>query len=146
MATRPPTDEEQSEESPSSFVESTARAGLSGARGFARRLGLDRVVDRGVDRALDRHNAARAAERFLGNETTKRVWDKVLASEEAQKLVERVVEAPEVRAAITRQGVGLLEDLRRGVRSAARQIDTVIERVGRTILRKPQRQSRPICA
>jgi uncharacterized RDD family membrane protein YckC len=146
MATQPPTDEEQSEESPSSLVESTARAGLSGARGFARRLGLDRVVDRGVDRALDSDTAARAAERFLGNETTKRVWDKVLASEEAQKLVERVAEAPEVRAAITRQGVGLLEDLRRGVRSAARQIDTVIERVGRTILRKPQRQSRPIFA
>jgi uncharacterized RDD family membrane protein YckC len=113
---------------------------------MARRLGIDRAVDRSVDRALDSETAARATERFLDNETTKRVWDKVLASEEAQKLVERVAEAPEVRAAITRQGVGLLEDLRRGVRGAARRIDTVLERVARGILRRPQRDRRPIFA
>jgi uncharacterized RDD family membrane protein YckC len=51
-----------------------------------------------------------------------------------------------VRAAITRQGVGLLEDLRRGVRSAARRVDTALERVARSILRRPQRQRRPIFA
>jgi uncharacterized RDD family membrane protein YckC len=161
MAARPPASESDSPEqqpddlprpdhpangSIGSLVESTARAGLSGARGIARRLGLDRVVDRGVDRALDSETAARATERFLGNETTKRVWDKVLESEEAQKLVERVADAPEVRAAITKQGVGLLEDLRRGVRSAARRIDTAVERVARGILRRPQRERRPIFA
>src|SRR5262249_11201237 len=54
--------------------------------------------------------------------------------------------APEVRAAITRQGVGLLEDLRRGVRSGARQVDTVLERVARAILRRPKRERRPIFA
>jgi uncharacterized RDD family membrane protein YckC len=129
-----------------SLFESTARAGLSGALGVARRLGIDRAVDRSVDRALDSETAARATERFLDNETTKRVWDKVLASEEAQKLVERVADAPEVRAAITRQGVGLLEDLRRGVRSAARQVDSALERAARGILRRPQRQQRPIFA
>ena len=32
-----------------------------------------------------------------------------------------------MRAAITSQGIGLLEDLRRGVRSASRRIDTLIE-------------------
>src|SRR5262245_27789075 len=129
-----------------SLVESVARAGFSGARGLARRLGIDRFVDRGVDRALDSETAARATERLLDNETTRRVWDKVLESEEAQKLVERVAEAPEVRAAIAAQGVGLLEDLRRGVRSAARQVDTVLERVARKILRRPQRERRPIFA
>ena len=101
-----------------------ARAGWQGAQGVARRLGLDRAVDRGVDRALDSETAPRATERLLTTETTKRVWDKVLESDEAQKLVERVAEAPEVRAAITSQGIGLLEDLRRGVRSASRRIDT----------------------
>ena len=127
-------------------VAPVARAGWNGARGIARRLGLDRVVDRGVDRALDSETAARATERLLDNDTTKRVWDKVLESDEAQKLVERVAEAPEVRAAITRQGVGLLEDLRRGVRSAARRADTTLERVARGILRRPKRQRRPIYA
>jgi uncharacterized RDD family membrane protein YckC len=123
-----------------------ARAGLRSARGVARRLGIDRAVDRGVDRALDSETAARATEKLLDNETTKRVWDKVLESDEAQKLVERVAEAPEVRAAIARQGVGLLEDLRRGVRSAARQIDTLLENVARRILRRQVRERRPIFA
>ena len=133
MAARPPasesdTPEERPDPSPrvdppsngtvGSLLESAARAGFSGARGVARRLGLDRAVDRGVDRALDTETAAKATERFLDNETTKRVWGKVLESEEAQKLVERVADAPEVRAAIASQGIGLLEDLRRGVRRA----------------------------
>jgi uncharacterized RDD family membrane protein YckC len=129
-----------------SLLESAARAGFSGARGVARRLGLDRAVDRGVDRALDSETAATATERFLDNETTKRVWEKVLESDEAQKLVERVADAPEVRAAIAKQGIGVVQDLRRGVRSAARQIDTAVERVARGILRRPQREGRPIFA
>ena len=129
-----------------SLLESAARAGFSGARGVARRLGLDRAVDRGVDRALDSETAAKATERFLDNETTKRVWGKVLESDEAQKLVERVADAPEVRAAIAKQGIGLVDDLRRGVRSAARQVDTAIERVARRVLRRPQRERRPIYA
>jgi uncharacterized RDD family membrane protein YckC len=99
-----------------------------------------------VDRALDSETAAKATERFLDNDTTKRVWDKVLESDEAQKLVERVAEAPEVRAAIARQGIGLVEDLRRGVRSAARRIDTGVERIARGILRRPRRERRPIYA
>jgi uncharacterized RDD family membrane protein YckC len=127
-------------------VAPVARAGWRGARGIARRLGLDRAVDRSVDRALDSETAARATERLLDNQTTKRVWDKVLESEEAQKLVERVADAPEVRAAITSQGIGLLEDLRRGVRSAARRVDTALERFARSILRRPQRERRPIYA
>ena len=123
-----------------------ARAGLRGAHGVARRLGLGRAVDRSVDRALDSEAAAKATERLLKTDTANRVWDKVLESDEAQKLVERVAEAPEVRAAITRQGVGLLEDLRRGVRRASRRIDTIVEDVARRILRRPVRGRRPIYA
>jgi uncharacterized RDD family membrane protein YckC len=130
----------------SSLLESAARAGLDRAREVARRLGIGRVVDRGVDRALDSETAARATERLLDNDTTKRVWEKVLESDEAQRLVERVAEAPEVRAAIARQGIGLVEDLRRGVRGAARRIDTAVERVARAILRRTQRERRPIYA
>src|SRR4051812_40739044 len=139
-----------SEQPRSNSVERTVapvvRAGWRGARGVARRLGIDRAMDRGVDRALDSETAARATERLLDNDTTKKVWDKVLESEEAQKLVERVAEAPEVRAAITRQGVGLLEDLRRGVRRVARRGDTVVENGARRVLRRPVREDRPIYA
>ena len=123
-----------------------ARAGWRRAQGLARRLGLDRALDRGVDRALNSETAARATERLLKTDTANRVWEKVLESDEAQKLVERVADAPEVRAAITRQGVGLLEDLRRGVRRAARRADTVVEDAARTLLRRDQRDRRPIFA
>jgi uncharacterized RDD family membrane protein YckC len=127
-------------------VAPVARAGWQGARGVARALGLDRAAERGVDRALDSETAAKATERLLNTDTANRVWDKVLESDEAQKLVERVAEAPEVRAAIARQGIGLVEDLRRGVRGAARRMDTALERVARGILRRQQRESRPIFA
>jgi uncharacterized RDD family membrane protein YckC len=127
-------------------VAPVARAGWRGARGVARRLGFDRAVSDAVDRGMDSETAARATERFLENETTKRVWRKVLESEEAQLLVERVAEAPELRAAIARQGVGLIEDLRGKVRGVARQIDTALERVVRRVLRRPLRDGRPIYA
>jgi len=123
-----------------------ARLGWRSARAVGDRLGINRVVDRRVDRTLDSESAARATEKILDNQTTKKVWAKVLESEEAQKLVERVAEAPEVRAAIASQGIGLLEDLRRGVRSVARKGDTVVERVARRVLRRPVRDQRPIYA
>jgi uncharacterized RDD family membrane protein YckC len=131
-------------------VAPVARAGWRGARGIARRLGFDRAVedavDRGVDRALDSEAAAKATERLLKTDTANRVWDKVLESDEAQKLVERVAEAPEVRAAITSQGIGLAEDLRRGVRRASRRVDTVLENGARRVLRRRARERRPIYA
>lgn len=149
-----PEQDSAAEPSPNGTVDSlvdravapVARAGWNGVRGIGRVLGIDRVVDHGVDRALDSETAARATERFLGNETTKKVWGKVLESDEAQRLVERVAEAPEVRAAITSQGIGLLEDLRRGVRSASRRIDTVVENAARRVLRRPVRERRPLFA
>lgn len=143
-----------SERPPSNSVErvvaQAARAGLRGASGVARRLGFDRAVgqalDKGVDRTLDSETAARATERLLKTDTANRVWDKVLESDEAQKLVERVAEAPEVRSAITKQGVGLVEDFRRGVRRAVRRIDNATEGLARRVLRRPLRGSRPIYA
>jgi len=107
---------------------------------------LQRALARITRRTLDSDTAARATRRVLETDTAKRVWDQVLESDEAQKLVERVADAPEVRAAIARQGVGLLEDLRRGVRNAARRIDTALERAARGILRRQQRERRPIFA
>lgn len=127
-----------------------ARLGWRGARGVGRRLGVnravERAVDRSVDRALESESVERATERVLDSELVDRVWQKVLESDEAQQLVERVAEAPEVRSAITSQGVGLLEDLRRSARQAARTLDDGLDRFARRLARKPQRSARPIYA
>ncbi|MDP9189796.1 MAG: RDD family protein, partial [Actinomycetota bacterium] len=56
----------------------------------------------------------------------------------------RVAEAPEVRSAITSQGVGLLEDVRRSAREFARKLDDESDRVSRRVLRRPQRRERPL--
>ncbi len=83
---------------------------------------------------------------MLETPAANQVWDKVLESEQAQKLVERVADAPEVRQAITRQGVGLLEDVRRTARRAARRLDGGVENVAHRVFRKPRRAARPIYA
>lgn len=86
-------------------------------------------TDEVLDRALASPAVERAAIKVLDSELVDRVWAHLLASDEAQKLVERIAEAPEVRAALTQQGVGLIEDLGRGVREVADQFDGAIERV-----------------
>jgi uncharacterized RDD family membrane protein YckC len=124
-----------------------ARLGWHGVRRVGRGLGLDqavgRAVDRGLDRALRSDVAERAVDRALEADSVKRAWRRVLESDEAQLLVERVAEAPEVRSAITSQGVGLLEDVRRSARRAARRIDDGAEAAARRLLGRAQRTGRP---
>lgn len=107
---------------------------------------LERGVDRVVDRALRSETVERAAERVIDSEMLDRLWQRVLKSNEAQQLVERVAEAPEVRSAITSQGVGLLEDMRRGLRRAARRLDDHLDATARRLFRFKQRTERPIYA
>lgn len=127
-----------------------ARVGWRTASGIGRRLGVNRAVeqavDRGIDRALESDAAERAADRVLGSDAAQRVWSKVLESDEAQALVERVAEAPEVRSAITSQGVGLLEDVRRSARELARKLDDIADHTARRSLRRTQRTARPAAA
>jgi uncharacterized RDD family membrane protein YckC len=131
-------------------AESFARLGWRGARGLGRRLGVnqavDRAADRVLDRALDSETVERATERVLESEAADRVWQQVLESRQAQQLVERVAEAPEVRSAITSQGVGLLEDLRKSAREAGRTLDDGLDRFARRLFRKPPLARRPIYA
>src|SRR5918997_1322230 len=82
-----------------------------------------------LDRAIASPAVERAAIKVLDSELVDRVWAHLLASDEAQKLVERIAEAPEVRAALTQQGVGLIEDLGRGVREFSDHFDAAIDRV-----------------
>lgn len=123
-----------------------ARLGWRAARGVGRRLGVNDAVERQLGRALDSDAAGRTTERVLETRTANQVWDSVLESEQAQRLVERVAEAPEVRSAITSQGLGLLEDVRQTARRAARRLDDELERLVRKALRRPARTRRPIYA
>ncbi|MEK6328091.1 MAG: RDD family protein [Actinomycetota bacterium] len=123
--------------------EAIVRAAESPAveRAFARIL-AGPAVEEAVARAVQSPAVERAILEVLDSEMLDHVWDRLLDSDEAQRLVERIAEAPEVRAAIAAQGVGLLGDLGRQVGRATRGFDDVIERVVRSVLRRPARTER----
>ena len=132
-------------------------AGVRGARELGRATGIDRAVEsaaeeamvaavesEAVERALTRvlngplvedavHGALesdavrRALVDALDSEMVDEVWRRMLASEEAQRLVERIAEAPEIRAAISAQSVGFIEDIGHTIGNTTRRIDSVIE-------------------
>ncbi|HEX3173573.1 MAG TPA: RDD family protein [Solirubrobacterales bacterium] len=144
-------------------------AGVRGARSVAEATGVDRAVQsaaeeamvaavesEAVERALVRvlqgplvEEAARGA---LESEAVKRaliealdsemvdeVWRRLLASDEAQRLVERIAEAPELRAAISAQSVGFIEDIGHTIGNATRRVDDGVERAARKVtFRKPR--------
>jgi uncharacterized RDD family membrane protein YckC len=143
-------------------------AGARGARAVAGAAGLDDVaertteeaivralespaVERAIFRVLESDEAQealaralaspaveRAAVQVLDSQLLDRIWERLLASDEAQKLVERIAEAPEVRAAIASQGVGLLTDLGRQIARATARVDALLERFVRRITRRPR--------
>jgi uncharacterized RDD family membrane protein YckC len=89
-----------------------------------------RVLESGAaDRVLSSPAVERAVIKALDSELVDHAWDHLLASEEVQKLVERIAEAPEVRAAIAQQGMGLIDDLGRAIREVADHVDDAIARV-----------------
>jgi uncharacterized RDD family membrane protein YckC len=97
------------------------------------------AVERAVERAIRSPAVERAVNEAIDSEMVDRLWERLLASDEAQKLVERIAEAPEVRAAIAQQGVGLIGDLGREIGEVARKLDDVVERVIRRLtFRKPR--------
>jgi uncharacterized RDD family membrane protein YckC len=86
-----------------------------------------------IERALASPAVERTTVQVLDSELVDRVWERLLASDEAQKLVERIAEAPELRAAIAEQGVGLISDLGRGLREIADRLDAAIDRLLRRV-------------
>ncbi|MGH2965284.1 MAG: RDD family protein [Solirubrobacterales bacterium] len=147
--------------------------GARGARQVAGLAGLDRAAETAVEEAIVRAAESPAVERALvrilegpqfeeamaralgqpaveqalaralDSEQFDNLWARLLASDEAQRLVERIAEAPEVRAAVTAQGAGLVEDLGRQLRRVARRLDDGLERVVRRIFGRSQRADSP---
>ena len=97
------------------------------------------LVEEAVQGALESEAVKRALLEAMDSELVDEVWKRLLASEEAQQLVERIAEAPEVRAAISAQGMGLIEDIGRTVGNLARRLDDRFERIARRIFFRKQR-------
>lgn len=138
-------------------------AGVRGARSVGRATGIDRavevaaeeaivaaveseaveramarvlqgpIVEEAVQGALESDAVKKALLEAMDSELVDEVWRRLLASEEAQQLVERIAEAPEVRAAISAQGAGLLEDIGRTIGRLARRLDDSFERIARRL-------------
>lgn len=144
-------------------------AGVRGARSVGKAAGIDRAVEaaaeeamvaavesEAVERALVRvlqgplveetvHGALeseavkRALIEALDSEMVDEVWRRLLASDEAQRLVERIAEAPELRAAISAQSVGFIEDVGHTIGDVTRRLDDVIERIARRVVFRKRR-------
>jgi uncharacterized RDD family membrane protein YckC len=99
------------------------------------------MVEKTVEGALESEALKRAIVDAMDSEMVDEVWRRLLASDEAQKLVERIAEAPEIRAAISAQSVGFIQDIGHKVGYATRGLDGVAERVARRVVfRKPRPQ------
>jgi uncharacterized RDD family membrane protein YckC len=97
------------------------------------------VIEEAVEGALESEAVKAALLEAMDSELVDEVWRRLLASEETQQLVERIAEAPEVRAAISAQGMGLLEDIGRTVGNLARRLDDRFERIVRRLFfRRPR--------
>lgn len=96
-------------------------------RAIVRVIVEQNAVQSALEQALTSEEVAAAIVRALDSEVADRVWAEILAGPKAQMLVERVAEAPEVRAAIAQQGVGLVTDVGRRLTSVTEAIDDAIE-------------------
>jgi len=97
------------------------------------------VVEDAVHGALESDAVKRALIEALDSEMVDEVWRRMLASEETQRLVERIAEAPEIRAAISAQSVGFVEDIGHTIGDTTRRLDGVIERFARRLVFRKQR-------
>lgn len=97
------------------------------------------VVEEAVQGAIESDAVKRALLEAMDSELVDEVWRRLLASEEAQQLVERIAGAPELRAAISAQGVGLVGDIARTVGRVIRDIDNTFERVVRRVFFRQRR-------
>ena len=146
-------------------------AGVRGARSVGRATGVDRavqsaaeeamvaavesdaveralvrvlrgpLVEEAVHGALESEAVKRAMIEALDSEMVDEVWRRLLASEEAQRLVERIAEAPELRAAISAQSVGFVEDVGHTIGNASRRLDDILERIVRRVFFRPPRSA-----
>ncbi len=106
-------------------------------RAIVRVLVEENAIGRALDEALTSDEVARAVVDAIDSEVADRVWEELLAGPKVQMLVERIAEAPEVRAAIAQQGMGLVTDIGRRLTVLTETLDDAAERVVHRMLNKP---------
>jgi uncharacterized RDD family membrane protein YckC len=106
-------------------------------RAIVRVLVEENAVGRAFEEALTSDQVVEAIVAALDTEVADRIWEEILASPKAQMLVERVAGAPEVRAAIAQQGVGLVTDMGRRLTVLTEALDDAAERVVRGMFNRP---------
>jgi uncharacterized RDD family membrane protein YckC len=106
-------------------------------RAIVRVLVEENAVERALEQALTSDEVARAIVNALDSEVADQVWEELLAGDKVQMLVERIAEAPEVRAAIAQQGVGLITDVGRRLTVLTEALDDAAERLVHGMLNKP---------
>jgi uncharacterized RDD family membrane protein YckC len=97
------------------------------------------MVEEAMNSALESDAVKRALVEALDSELVDEVWRRLLASDEAQRLVERIAEAPELRAAISAQSVGMIEDIGRTIGNGTERADGIVERLVRRIFFRKRR-------
>jgi len=106
-------------------------------RAIVRVLVEENAIGRALDEALTSDEVTRAVVDAIDSEVADRVWEELLAGPKVQMLVERIAEAPEVRAAIAQQGMGLITDIGRRLTVLTERLDDAAERVVHRIFNKP---------
>jgi uncharacterized RDD family membrane protein YckC len=106
-------------------------------RAIVRVLVEENAIERALEQALTSEEIARAITNALDSEVADQVWEELLASPKVQMLVERIAEAPEVRAAIAQQGMGLITDIGRRLTVLTEALDDAAERVVHRMFNRP---------
>jgi len=106
-------------------------------RAIVRVIVEQNAVQSALEQALTSDEVAQTIVDALDSEVADRVWEEILAGPKAQMLVERIAEAPEVRAAIAQQGVGLVTDVGHRLTAITERLDDATEKLIHRILRKP---------
>jgi uncharacterized RDD family membrane protein YckC len=97
------------------------------------------LVEQAVQDAMESEAIKRSLIDALDSELVDEVWRRMLASEEAQRLIERIAEAPELRAAISAQSMGFVEDIGHTIGDTTRRLDSIVEDIVRKVFFRPRR-------
>ena len=106
-------------------------------RAIVRVLVEENAIERAFEEALTSDEVARAIVNAVDSEVADQVWEELLAGPKVQMLVERIAEAPEVRAAIAQQGMGLITDVGRRLTVLTEKVDDAAERFAHGLFNRP---------